>query len=301
MKKDYEKIMDEKIPSNFIESTIKKLADNPERLVGVLHANTFELGSIVSFGISRNNSFGNAIESVFREIVTSKKGWISKPTHYNLSDYKLTTKIPARKKILAVDQVFSYNDTVLFIEQKIRDDHDTSKWVGQWNNFELKLKVLTEIYKEKSVIGVMWMIDNNFHRNEDNYRSKMKSLNDSLRNSAILCYGEEIDNIFNKIDGKNNIYFNEFLDFLTEWHDISIRVPDMNFDKFSYDSIQAFKHLTNKQAENFFGNQDIIEEIFPIIFPNKQVLKTYLMLLKNNPTLKEQKVISLIEKIVEHY
>ena len=85
----------------------------------------------------------------------------------------------SKKKKISVDQVFSNDNSVVFIEQKIRDDHDTSKWEGQWNNFEYKLKVLTEIYKEKGIIGIMWMIDDNFERNKETFyiKSQEKILN----------------------------------------------------------------------------------------------------------------------------
>jgi len=302
MENSYNQIMNEYIPSDFIESTIKKLADNPERLIGVLHANTFELGSITSFGYSRNNSFGNAIEGVFNEIV-KLNGWKSQPTKYILSNYQLNTPIPSGKKSLAIDQVFSHEDTIVFIEQKIRDDHDTSKWKGQWDNFELKLRVLTEIYSKKDVIGVMWMIDDNFHRNEENYRVMIKNLEDHLRKNALLCYGEKIDDIFNSLDGKNQLYFKQFFDFLVQWHNENIKVPEMNFDKFPYDSIHAFEQLNERQALNFFGNPAITDQVFPIIFPNRQTLKTYLMFLKKNKKLtkKEQKITPLIQQLVKGY
>lgn len=302
MENSYNKIMNEYVPSDFIESTIKKLADTPERLIGVLHANTFELGSITSFGYSRNNSFGNAIEGVFKEIVRSN-GWTAEPTKYVLSEYHLNTPLPPGKKSLAVDQVFSHGNTIVFIEQKIRDDHDTSKWRGQWDNFSLKLSALTEIYSEKRVVGVMWMIDDNFRRNEINYQRMIDGLDNDLRSNAILCYGESIDNVFNNIDGQKQAYFRKFFDFLVQWHNENVKVPEMNFDKFPYDSIRAFEKLNERQALNFFGNPDITEQVFPIIFPNRQTLKIYLMILKKieKPSQKEKRITPLVQKLVEKY
>ncbi|MCS4487722.1 hypothetical protein [Streptococcus sciuri] len=291
-------IMDEYIPSNFIKSTIEKLADSPERLTGVLHANTFELGSITSFGYSRNNSFGNAIESVFREIIASN-GWTIEKTSYNLDDYHLKTPRMNKKKKISVDQVFSNNINVIFIEQKIRDDHDTSKWEGQWNNFEYKLKVLTEVYKEKEVIGIMWMIDDNFERNKNSYLDKIERIDSLFQNKVFLIYGDDIDNTLNKLDGQQNLYYQPLYHFLNNWHNESVKVPDLNFDKYTYDCLKVFQGLNEKQAVNFFTNKEVIEEVFPIIFPHMQAIKTYLFMLQNKDkkSKKEEVILPILEKL----
>lgn len=293
-------IMDMYLPSNFIKSTIEKLADSPERLVGVLHANTFELGSITSFGYSRNNSFGNAIEGIFREIIESN-GWTIEGTTYNLEDYALKTPRMSKKKKISVDQVFSNNNSVVFIEQKIRDDHDTSKWEGQWNNFEYKLKVLTEIYKEKDVIGIMWMIDDNFERNKENYLDKIEKLSDDFKNKVFLIYGADIDEKLNELGGRQNLYYQPFYNFLDNWHNESVKIPDLNFDKYAYDCLQVFQGLSEKQAISFFTNESIVTEVFPIIFPNMQAIKAYNLMLqtKDKKTKKEEKILPILEKLIE--
>ncbi len=147
----------------------------------------------------------------------------------------------SKKKKISVDQVFSNDNSVVFIEQKIRDDHDTSKWEGQWNNFEYKLKVLTEIYKEKGIIGIMWMIDDNFERNKENYLDKIEKLSDDFKNKVFLIYGADIDEKLNELGGRQNLYYQPFYNFLDNWHNESVKIPDLNFDKYAYDVYRSFK------------------------------------------------------------
>lgn len=180
------------------------------------------------------------IEGIFREIIESN-GWTIEGTTYNLDDYALKTPRMSKKKKISVDQVFSNDNSVVFIEQKIRDDHDTSKWEGQWNNFEYKLKVLTEIYKEKGIIGIMWMIDDNFERNKENYLDKIEKLSDDFKNKVFLIYGADIDEKLNELGGRQNLYYQPFYNFLDNWHNESVKIPDLNFDKYAYDVYRSFK------------------------------------------------------------
>lgn len=58
------------------------------------------------------------------------------------------------------DQIFSYKDKIVLIEQKIRDDHDSSKKQGQVENYEYKRTVLKTKYS--NVFCVFWFVDNSF-------------------------------------------------------------------------------------------------------------------------------------------
>jgi hypothetical protein len=297
-------IMESYIPANFIKSTLEKLADSPERLVGILHANSFELGSITSFGISRNNSFGNALEKIFRKIVENN-GWDSKITSYKLSDHEI---IISGKTSISVDHVFCKGGTVVFIEQKIRDDHDTSKWSGQWNNFKDKLESLVKIYSDKEVVGVMWMIDSSLTRNKENYKRSIESLTDNYQNKALLVYGNEIDDVFNKFEDTKGEYYNLLYSFIEQWYEKNEiipndKIPEVNFDKYPDEVLKVFNSMSKKKLLKLFSNEVVIKEVFPVIFPNKQAIKVYRSLIlakpQNNRQEKENAVLPLLDLIIE--
>lgn len=308
---NYERLnqkMNSYVPTNFVKTTLKKLANDSSRLLGSLHANSFELGSIVSYGYSRNNSYGNAIESVFSTILEDN-GWKIEPTKYyldNVDKNKLKVHVPSNKKSIAVDQVFSNDNYFVFIEQKIRDDHDTSKAPGQFENYELKFRILNEIVSDKTVIGIMWMIDSDFSRNKkfyenDEHMGKMKKEFDG-RN--YLVYGKEIDDILNKYASSDKEYFDTFNSFLKLWHSKTSAVPELNFDRFAHSVSNALDSLNEKELVELFTNNRIIQEAFPIIFPNRESLKTYRekLVLKHDTniiTKKDKKALELLNDFLD--
>lgn len=298
--------MNEYVPTNFVESTLNKLAETPERLLGVLHANSFQMGSLVSFGYSRNNSYGNAIEKVFSSIIKDN-GWNIEPTKYKLEDYdlhNLSISIPRNKKSIAVDQVFSNDSYYVFIEQKIRDDHDTSKAPGQWANYELKFRILNEIIKHKTVIGIMWMIDDNFDRNKSFYSNDehMGKMQKEFPKQNFLLYGKQIDDKLNELSGNTKKdYFSVFDEFLKEWHSNAPKIPNLNFDQYSFKVSEAFDKMNKNKLESFFKNEQIIKEAFPILFPKLEAIRSYKKYLENKKDKSDDNntIIKLIDDILK--
>ena len=81
------------------------------------------------------------------------------------------------------DCLFQFNNMVVLIEVKVRDDHDSSKKNGQINNMNAKLEYLRTIYP--NVIGVMWFIDPAFEKNKCYYEQEIGADN--------VIYGDGIE------------------------------------------------------------------------------------------------------------
>jgi hypothetical protein len=64
---------------------------------------------------------------------------------------------------LACDLLFESPDgfSVLLVEQKMRDDHDSSKREGQFANFKLKIEAVRERYEDSNLHAVMYFVDPN--------------------------------------------------------------------------------------------------------------------------------------------
>lgn len=116
-----------------------------------------------------------------------------------------------------------------------------------------------------------------------------------------MIYGADIDEKLNELGGRQNLYYQPFYNFLDNWHNESVKIPDLNFDKYAYDCLQVFQGLSEKQAISFFTNESIVTEVFPIIFPNMQAIKAYNLMLqtKDKKTKKEEKILPILEKLIE--
>jgi len=142
------KILNYKIFDEMKSYLIKNLAENPERFVGLFRSTTPSLKLLQNLLQSREIRFGDALEEIIRAFI-SQMGFI------NLD----RILIPEGKKKLDCDQYFSDVEKNVFylIEQKVRDDHDSTKKSGQIENFEKKLKFLKD--KHQHIVGIMYFID----------------------------------------------------------------------------------------------------------------------------------------------
>lgn len=142
-----------------------------------------------------NIVFGKIAENIVKEILIS----------YGAS---FLTRKRGNKDI---DQHFSYRNQEYIIEQKIRDDHDSSKKVGQIQNYNEKKKLCPE------AICACWFIDPSFTKNRKYYRQKIgKELyyGNEINNFLIPIFGEQAQNFFatfytllQEYKGKNLITF----------------------------------------------------------------------------------------------
>lgn len=139
---------------------------------------------IISFiGTSQNIIFGYELEAQVK-LILERYG-----AHY------LNRKIEG----MDCDQLFEYSGRIYLIEQKIRDDHDSTKKVGQVDNFLNKISIIPNIYG-----SAMWFIDPYFKKNKNYYVSKVEERQ--------IYYGDEINNFLASIFGeiaKN--FFEEFV------------------------------------------------------------------------------------------
>lgn len=251
LNENYLSIMNKEVPGDFMVSTLDKIVINPQVFNSDLSANSFSLSLISSYGQSRNIKYGNAIEKVFSKIL-QENGWTIKNTNYKLEDYSLTGIDVGNptKKAVSVDHVISYEDKVILIEQKIRDNHDTSKWEGQLENYKVKYTALEKIFSkdEKTVYGIMWMVDPTYHRNKDAYQSKLASLGNFPIDKNFVLIGHDIDEKLNELmDGDSKEYFEKLRSFLEGYHKQTAGVPDCNLEseKVEY----CFKKLKNTTEE----------------------------------------------------
>ncbi len=112
---------------------LEKIANYPERFIGLFRPTKPKAKILQNLLQSHEILFGDAFEKLISRYFTI------------LGCELLPNKIEMNGDILYVDHCFRLNQKVYFIEQKIRDDHDSAKKRGQIQNFNKKLDSLTEI------------------------------------------------------------------------------------------------------------------------------------------------------------
>jgi len=127
-----------------------KLADRPGRFVGLFRPTKPRAKILQHLLQSHEIRFGDAMEELISKFL---KDWGFKV----LPKIIIPDSANPRKK-LDIDQYFTDGETYYFIEQKVRDDHDSTKKRGQISNFETKLEYLYRKHGQ-NLIGIMYFID----------------------------------------------------------------------------------------------------------------------------------------------
>lgn len=210
----------------FIEYAIK----NPHEIIGADNLSTTEDTYIGRMRQSQEIKYGNAIE----DALTLYIGLMG----YKNLDKKIG-KGPDGKELYA-DQVFmdEKKKIVYLIEQKKKDNHDSTKKRGQMINFKEKTKRLVKKYPGYKIVACMWFL-NTYVKNKKFYLEEMAK-NKNKRISMHLFYGEEL---FTKLFKRPDVWY-EFLTYLRkvkkERSNTKITMP--NFDT-SPKALKALKQL----------------------------------------------------------
>ena len=218
---------------------------------------------------SNNVRFGNALEEIVR-VFLEKNGaqFLERRNEVEKHD---------------CDQIFKYMDKIVLIEQKIRDDHDSSKKIGQLENFQIKKEELKKKYEK--VYCTSWFIDDCLTKNKSFYAA-------SLTKDYELCYGQEIE-CFLKIifnDDRADGFVEVLSSYLDEYRNFSASIDIFNNVYIDYNEFLPAK-LFNLLNEKKYRNE-IAHYFFNDNIPYKEILTTYKKKRKTEYVLK---IINLLE------
>lgn len=255
---EFIEVFNKKLFEDSYSSLLEKIAKNPERYIGLFRPTKPKTKLIQNITQSHEIRFGDALESIF-EIYFSKVGFnILEKRFYN------------NDKELSIDQLVRKDNIIYLIEQKVRDDHDSTKKVGQFENFELKYNAIVKRYPTCEVVPIMWFIDDSLNKNKNYYLLQMEEMSHDYSCRPHLFYGESL---FENLDDFPSEIWLEVLKYLECWKDTLPDMPEINFDLDANSVFNEIKNLDVSIFRKLFNNQDIIEQIFPIIFPEGTVLK----------------------------
>jgi hypothetical protein len=197
---------------------INNVTDNYARFVGIFRSTTPRLKITQNLLQSREIRFGDALEEIIGKTIADM-GYI------NLEKTLVTES--GKRKRLNCDQYFSTPDLSRFflVEQKVRDDHDSSKKSGQLENFERKLAILYKRHGNK-LTGVMYFIDPSLTKNRRYYLDELSTTIHLKFNIDLwLCYNGEL---FDKLGNKGAWHTLEQA--LIQWRDTVRQDINLNYD-----------------------------------------------------------------------
>ncbi|MBR4857718.1 MAG: restriction endonuclease [Clostridia bacterium] len=179
-----------KSDDSFVYELLVTVVKNPNRYTGIFRLSNAKTKLIQNVTQSREIKFGDFMEDIVTE-------YISKMGYRNLDK---SIGHDEEGNALSADQVFMKGDTVYLIEQKIRDDHDSTKKRGQFQNFKKKYSLLKKQYPNYKINATMWFIDDSLVKNKNYYSSE--AAQEIAPNISLNIYygGTLFENLFNRED-----------------------------------------------------------------------------------------------------
>ena len=236
---------------------IEKIATNPERYVGLFRPTKPKAKLIQNLLQSHQIRFGDAMETLI-EAMLAGVGFLNLPKRLESSD----------GDSLSIDQYFTDDEKYFFMEQKVRDDHDSTKKRGQIKNFETKLDILYEEHGD-SIIGIMYFIDPDLSKNKKYYLEELEKLRKFYGVDVSLLYGQE----FFEYIGYPNLWDN-LIEWLTQWKEELPDFPEVNLDLFPAESFSEIKTVKLLFWRKLISNEKIWKDgIVQVIFSEGTTLK----------------------------
>lgn len=193
-------ILNQQIFENSKRDLIEKMSNNPDRYIGLFRPTKPKAKILQNLLQSNEIRFGDALEILFEKYF-KQFGFTN-----------LEKRIGDGREYLDLDQIFKNGQFVYFIEQKVRDDHDSTKKRGQISNFEKKINALLKTYKESELKCYTYFIDPGFVKNKKFYTQELAKIGADYNVYTKLCYGKELwDEI-----GQSEAW-TELLFFLEKW------------------------------------------------------------------------------------
>ena len=235
---------------------LEKVAKYPERYVGLFRPSRPKAKIIQNLLQSHEIRFGDAFETLIEEYLREAGLTILEKKFYD-----------ANQDRLEVDQIFLIDNELHFVEQKIRDDHDSTKKRGQIDNFEKKLEVINDTYSNRTIFGYFYFIDDSFNKNKKFYDAEIYKLSRDYGLSLKLVYGKDF---FDEVGLEHT--WDEILDHLRHWKQEIPELPEINFD---IDPNQSFNEIKNIQSGTYrkLLTNPNLDDLLLVLFPKQETLQ----------------------------
>lgn len=243
------------IGEDFYVQLLQTVIDNPNRYTGIFRISSVKTKLIQNVTQSNEIKFGDFMEDIVTDYI-EKLGYqnIKKNIGTNNDGDTLNT-----------DQLFMDKNNILYlIEQKIRDDHDSTKKRGQFENFIKKVNLLIQKYPGHALIASMWFIDDGMKKNKNFYNSQLNNFSQS-NITLKLFYGSDM---FKELLNAEEAW-KEIVDYLIR-NKINrtkgvLEIPD--FDT-SDEMLQALNKISKLHRRKLFSDSPQYVQLRRELFPN---------------------------------
>lgn len=264
---------------------LKRIAEKPERFIGLFRPTKPGAKILQHILQSHEIRFGDAFEEIVEEFL---KEFGFQPLSKSITD--------SDGKALSLDQHFADGKIYYFVEQKVRDDHDSTKKDGQITNFEKKLDTLYKTYTS-NLVGIMYFLDPDLVKNKNFYLEKLQKLSSFYGIKTYLFYGKELFEFF-----RHPEYWEQILIWLKQWKDSLPELPEIDFDKNPEKSFEEIKDLPLRYWAKILENEKLWSEgIIKTMFRNGDTLKFVLNHFKRKIDKPYQELVRMLEKRLDQY
>jgi len=253
----FKQIFNETIFEKSKADLLEKISSSPSRYIGLFRPTKPKAKILQNLLQSHEIRFGDAFERVIEEYLKIKGCTILPKRFTNING-----------DVLNIDQCFKKGDKVFFIEQKVRDDHDSTKKRGQIQNFEKKLDVMLTKYGEKELVGIFYFIDPDLVKNKNFYLDELSKMTNDYNVETHIFYGKTLFDYL----GYSDIW-DETLKYLAIWKKEIPDLPEINFDIDAHHTFNEIKDLKPLVFRKLLENEEIFNEIVLTLFPEKKTLK----------------------------
>ena len=267
---------------------LQKLADNPERFVGLFRPTKPGAKVLQHLLQSHEIRFGDAMEEII--------SFLLKELGFEILDKIIIPDSANKRKALDIDQYFRDDKIYGFIEQKVRDDHDSTKKKGQISNFEAKLEFLYKKHKN-NLTGIMYFIDPDLVKNKNFYMEELKKMKGVYGIRLELFYGKELFEYF-----KRSKLWDDIIAWLKKWKDELHELPEINFDSDPEGSFEQIKGLEIRYWRKILDNDKLWEEgIMKVISRDSAILRLVLEFFRSNKDTPYKKLSEQLEQKLKRY
>jgi len=242
---DFKEKLDQKIKTgeDFNLELLETVIANPRRYCGLFRLSNAKTKLIQNVTQSKEIKFGDFIEDLSTDYI-QKIGYINKSKDLGTNE---------DGDRLSADQVFIDKNIIHLVEQKVRDDHDSTKKRGQYSNFCKKVFLIKKIYPGMHIHASMWFVDDGLKKNKNYYEKEMEKF--KLENCELhLYYG---GSFFQDLNNGKEVW-DELINYLTQLRVENpngiFTIPDFGSSQEMYKSllnlpIKYWKKLESDKSE----------------------------------------------------
>lgn len=242
------------VEAALLAELLSKIADEPNRFVGIFRSTTPKLKLMQNVLQSREIRFGDALEEIITDLIASM----------GFQNLNKAIRLSNGDELL-FDQHFCSQDQEQYylVEQKVRDDHDSTKKRGQIDNFERKVGYLRQHYGAR-LIAIMYFIDPSLTKNRDYYREELNQISEKHQVTVHLHYNGEL---FSFLHGSTELWDN-LETALVQWRkEVPVHI-DFNFDAEPEKTLRQIAELAPNlwfkiASDNRLWEGEVITTLFP--------------------------------------